>query len=264
MEPKPRPALVVRRWGQGSPVLLVHGSVVGGHASWAALKPLAARRELIVPNRRGYHPSPPTSQEDFEVDTADLSSLIDRPVHLIGHSYGAAVALRLAVSKPTLIRSLTLIEPPPPPQSHYLAHVKSWVEQMTQLQQTGPEDPADLLAEFMRMVGGPGTSIPVSPQIANQIELFRGSRPVWQSTVDVTSLTRTATPSLVISGGHSPVFESGCDVLAEMLGGDRAIIPGGGHFVQSAAGFLEVVETFLNTAEERATEQCDHLIQSTD
>lgn len=38
--------------------------------------------------------------------------LIDRRADVIGHSYGATVALRLAMERPDLVRSLTLIEPP--------------------------------------------------------------------------------------------------------------------------------------------------------
>jgi len=38
--------------------------------------------------------------------------LIDKRADVIGHSYGATVALRLAMDRPELVRSLTLIEPP--------------------------------------------------------------------------------------------------------------------------------------------------------
>lgn len=38
--------------------------------------------------------------------------LIERRADVIGHSYGATVALRLAMERPELVRSLTLIEPP--------------------------------------------------------------------------------------------------------------------------------------------------------
>lgn len=38
-------------------------------------------------------------------------SLIDEPVDLIGHSFGATVALRLAVERPDLVRTATLVEP---------------------------------------------------------------------------------------------------------------------------------------------------------
>ena len=36
---------------------------------------------------------------------------LKRPMHLIGHSFGATVALRLALERPDMVRSLTLIEP---------------------------------------------------------------------------------------------------------------------------------------------------------
>ena len=41
------------------------------------------------------------------IDGAELSA----PVDLVGHSFGATVALRIAVESPELVRSLTMIEP---------------------------------------------------------------------------------------------------------------------------------------------------------
>jgi lipase len=40
-----------------------------------------------------------------------LGLLPEGPVHLIGHSFGATVALRLAIEAPERVASLTLIEP---------------------------------------------------------------------------------------------------------------------------------------------------------
>lgn len=42
---------------------------------------------------------------------AGLSLMPDEPVDLIGHSFGATVALRMALSRPEQVRSLILIEP---------------------------------------------------------------------------------------------------------------------------------------------------------
>ena len=42
---------------------------------------------------------------------AMAADFLDRPTHLIGHSFGATVALRVAVEHPELVKSLTLIEP---------------------------------------------------------------------------------------------------------------------------------------------------------
>lgn len=46
---------------------------------------------------------------DLATDMA--RSLLESPMDLVGHSFGATVALRIAVESPELVRSLTLIEP---------------------------------------------------------------------------------------------------------------------------------------------------------
>ncbi len=46
-----------------------------------------------------------------DVATDIARGLIDAPMDLIGHSFGATVALRIAVETPELVRSLTMIEP---------------------------------------------------------------------------------------------------------------------------------------------------------
>lgn len=49
---------------------------------------------------------------DYGEMTRDMAAgLLERPAHVIGHSYGGYAALRLAVDHPELVRSLTLIEP---------------------------------------------------------------------------------------------------------------------------------------------------------
>ncbi|MEH6740977.1 MAG: alpha/beta hydrolase [Sulfitobacter sp.] len=46
-----------------------------------------------------------------DVATDMARGLIEGPMDLIGHSFGATIALRIAVESPELVRSLTLIEP---------------------------------------------------------------------------------------------------------------------------------------------------------
>ena len=46
-----------------------------------------------------------------DVATDMARGLIEAPMDLIGHSFGATIALRIAVESPELVRSLTLIEP---------------------------------------------------------------------------------------------------------------------------------------------------------
>ena len=45
-------------------------------------------------------------------------------------------------------------------------------------------------------------------------------------------LAAASFPKLVVSGGHSAAFDAMCDVLAERIGGERAVIEGAGHEIQ--------------------------------
>ncbi len=102
---------------EGDPVILVHGSWVD-HRSWRAVLPgLAASMQVIAYDRRGHGQSSFAPRDHaLESDAADLAALLEAtnqyPAHLVGHSYGAMVALRLAVDRPELVRSLALHEPP--------------------------------------------------------------------------------------------------------------------------------------------------------
>ena len=51
-------------------------------------------------------------QREYQALTADIAAhFCDGPTHVIGHSFGGTVALRLAVTRPDLVSRLTLIEP---------------------------------------------------------------------------------------------------------------------------------------------------------
>ncbi|MEM7597051.1 MAG: alpha/beta hydrolase [Pseudomonadota bacterium] len=51
-------------------------------------------------------------RDEVQKATAEIAAdFLDHPADIIGHSFGATVALRLAVMRPDLVRTLTLIEP---------------------------------------------------------------------------------------------------------------------------------------------------------
>src|SRR4051794_24788145 len=106
-------AVAVIREGEGPEVLLVHGGA-SPEATWGALAPLRARWTLARLHRRGYPPSPPPpdGRQDFDVDAADIGSLLGARPHVVAHSYGVLGTLIAAARAPARVRSLTLIEPP--------------------------------------------------------------------------------------------------------------------------------------------------------
>src|SRR5439155_26305242 len=76
-----------------------------------AQRPLADTRALVLPDRRGYGASPAAGAADFEVDANDVAELLGEGAHLVGHSYGAVVALLVAAGHPEAVRTLTRVEP---------------------------------------------------------------------------------------------------------------------------------------------------------
>jgi magnesium chelatase accessory protein len=101
------------RWyegGSGPTVALLHG--YGGAASnWVLVAPwLAERYRVVVPDLPGHGgssalPGPPERVDPY---AERLASLLDGPAVLVGHSFGAVVALRLAARRPELVRGLVL------------------------------------------------------------------------------------------------------------------------------------------------------------
>ncbi|MFJ9174415.1 alpha/beta fold hydrolase [Streptomyces sp. NPDC102360] len=108
-------AIAYRQFGAGPPVVMVHGSGGGLHSWEPVAELLADRYEVWTPVRRGYAPSGPgRSPKSFADEVADLDALITkigRPVHVVGMSYGANVALHAAAAG-LPVRSLVLWEPP--------------------------------------------------------------------------------------------------------------------------------------------------------
>lgn len=107
--------------GYGAPVVLVHGSGPTDLRTWERqIAPFAARFRVIAYSQRCHYPNPPAGDDADIASTRtharDLAALIAAlqlgSVHLIGFSFGADIALRLAVDRPDQVRTLTITEPP--------------------------------------------------------------------------------------------------------------------------------------------------------
>lgn len=103
--------------GSGEPIVMVH-SAPGTAAQWRGLSEvLKDTYRLLAVNLHGIGDTAPwqgprhlSVDDDARVVCAVVRSC-DAPVHLVGHSYGGAVCMRVALASPAQLRSLTLIEP---------------------------------------------------------------------------------------------------------------------------------------------------------
>lgn len=102
-----------------TPVLALHCSL-GSGAQWRSLAKAMPEREVIAPDLLGYGNAPAPEVDDCfsldnEVDAIEKQLIgrlgIRQAVHLVGHSYGGAVAWRFALRNPSRVKTLTLFEP---------------------------------------------------------------------------------------------------------------------------------------------------------
>lgn len=107
-----------REAGRGQPLVLLHG-LGSSHVEWTAqIEHFAGCYRTIAPDLRGHGrsgaPRGPYRVADFRDDVAALIETLGLgPVHLAGFSLGGAVAFDLAVHRPGLLRSLTLVNSGP-------------------------------------------------------------------------------------------------------------------------------------------------------
>src|SRR5437773_6165524 len=109
---------------------------------------LAARWRVRGVNPRGVGLSDAPEADAYDVGTAaaDVAALLDTPAHVIGASLGAAVAFELALARPALVRSLTLITPFVEAGPRLLAVIDAWCRVASE---ASPEAVARLVLPWM-------------------------------------------------------------------------------------------------------------------
>jgi pimeloyl-ACP methyl ester carboxylesterase len=104
------------KYGSGSPLVLIHGSFSDHITNWEFVKSLFEQQFTVYAiARRSRGETDATighSLEDESLDVVTLIQSIGEPVFLLGHSYGAQVALAAAAKVPERVRKLVLYEAP--------------------------------------------------------------------------------------------------------------------------------------------------------
>jgi pimeloyl-ACP methyl ester carboxylesterase len=99
--------------------VLLHGLIVDDLSSYyfTLANPLAATgHDVVLYDLRGHgHSERPLTGYSLNDSIADLDGLvtalgIDHPVHLVGNSYGGAIAIGMAVEHPDRVADVTMIE----------------------------------------------------------------------------------------------------------------------------------------------------------
>jgi pimeloyl-ACP methyl ester carboxylesterase len=260
-------------WGTAGPtVLLIHGGVQGGlgggPATFREQKVLAEKGwRLHVPDRPGFGESPTRGPDDMEADSIWVATALGDGAHLVGHSFGGAVALLAAARRPSAVRSLILIEPalvPLLPGSKVMRRSKLVREDLLSMGEASlktrtPAEYALVLARDLGVVsrtsdGAVKAGEEPDAQTANAL----GCALLQARTASADRMRKAAkvvsdagVPVLIITGGWKPMFEAIGEIGAELTGGRHVVVPAPNHFVQLVTpdAFNETIAAFMKAAD---------------
>ena len=239
------------RCGKGPPLVMVHGTAAD-HSRWGPVLPaLEERFTVYAVDRRGRGGSGDSDEYAVEREFEDIAAVVDslgEPVNLLGHSYGALVALEAALLTPN-VRKLVLYDPGIEVGGEEI-YPYEVVEMLDALLEHGDRD--GVIETTMREVAG------LPPET---VEYMR-TLPIWQARVDAAhTIPRElravkayhfdperfgdlATPALMLAGGDSPVaMRKAAEAVDEALPDSRLVVmEGQGHSAMDTGTYLFTTE----------------------
>ena len=240
--------------GDGPDVVLVHGAL-GDHRQWAPIaQALESAFRVTAISRRYHWPQPPPPDDGrsytYIAQAHDLRAYLHslgRPAHLVGHSWGAGVALLTALAEGITVRSLVLIEPAfgsliaatPPNLQEELASRSALMNDIRRLVLAGDnDDAARALVNWLQDSARGFEDLPAEARdglLANA-KTIGPTFSVPPPHVTCDRLRELDVPALVLHGDHTRPFYR---LVAE---GAAACLPNARLRAIPACGHMSIVE----------------------
>lgn len=172
-----------------APVIALHSSASCGR-QWNQLRDdLEAQHIVETPELPGYDGTTPRWNTASGLERVAGPVLADfgkfeEPVHLVGHSFGGGVALKIALLQPQMVKSLTLYEPV---AFHLMLNSDA-----------GDRELVSDLEQIARHAAGQLKSGAVNVEMAPFIDFWNGHG-AWQSMPDTVRERITGTAEYVVS-----------------------------------------------------------------
>jgi pimeloyl-ACP methyl ester carboxylesterase len=247
--------------GSGPAVVLIHGWALNLREWTDQIPALSSRYTVIALDRRGFGKS--TGIADETADPGDIRALLDslhvQSATLVGHSAGAAVAMRFAAAMPDRVDALVLYGGPPPagfPGEFVPPPGPSPVARIARA--SGVDSALRTFASRPQFRPGPRRTPQVAARLDSIVKSYSGrdlledraaSNRFGPATVSTVRDWRF--PILYISGEwEMPAWHRMADTVASWLPNVRhVVIPGGGHGVHldEPQAFNAALLEFLNS-----------------
>jgi pimeloyl-ACP methyl ester carboxylesterase len=248
------------RSGSGSALLVVHGATADHTTTWRfVLADLQRRFTVHAMDRRGRGGSGDAPDYDLQREAEDVAAIVDAiggPVHVLGHSYGALVALEASLLTSNVARLVLYEGVAARPADFY---PPGFIEEMEARLAAGDLDGV-LTTLFRDLVRMP----------PEEIELLRAQPDAWAARLRNTSVLprelradagyilqperfgRMRAPALLLVGGDSPPreLENARAVAAALPDAQVLVMPGQQHAAMYTAPhvFSRAVLRFLESA----------------
>jgi pimeloyl-ACP methyl ester carboxylesterase len=213
--------------GQGAPLLLLHGGVMTIDLSFAGLIPPLAQSHLVIGVEMQGHGR--TADIERTVTPAalagDIVGLLDHldidSAHVLGHSMGAAVALELAVSHPTRVRSIIPISASVRPEGMH-EDLTDPAKMATSTRMPTAQDFADMRDAYTKLSPHPDRFDAFIATMSSSNADLQG----WSDE----QLAGITAPTLLITGDHDFVTIEHAALMKRLIpGAHLAVLPNTTH-----------------------------------
>ena len=232
-----------------APVVALHCSLGSGR-QWTKLAAALGGDRFMAPDISGYGVAAcgrdwPRTLDGEIARLEPWLAKADGPIHLIGHSYGAAIAFRLATTSPYAqhVRSLTLIEPVLPTLLRDTPADARLYDRFARIAQVVSKDIVDgavleAVEAFTAFWAGSGPREQFSP--SGRLRMIEQADKLpcdFNAALDLDGVAEAAralkVPTLLMSGGLSPyVTQRIVAKLAALIdGAELRHLPAAGHML---------------------------------